>query len=82
MVLMVAAYELILWTPFDDDELKLSGHTTTGIDHICLVILSQPMQTKMVKTILAFLPYYNVCSPGLTSVRPLLWQAKQTVSAL
>ena len=28
------------------------------------------------------LPYYNVCSPGLTSVRPLLWQAKQTVSAL
>ena len=24
----------------------------------------------------------HVCSPGLTSVRPLLWQAKQTVSAL
>ena len=31
MVLMVAAYELILWTPFDDDELKLPGLTTIGI---------------------------------------------------
>ena len=28
------------------------------------------------------IPCYNVCSPGLTSVRPLLWQAKQTVTAL
>ena len=26
--------------------------------------------------------YYNASSPGLTSIRPLLWQSKQTVSAL
>ena len=30
IVVVMAAFESI-WTPFDDDELKLSGHTTTGL---------------------------------------------------
>ena len=58
--------------------------------HIFIILflhLSTPEVTNYCDTLenmfflLLPVPYFNVNSPGLTSIGPLLWQAKQTLSA-